>query len=99
MGERPEAELATAAEGRCSSAVGHRAEAQDAPERADYNAVRSKAAAPCLSKGSFQLPHFGDCTHDGHPSLHPHDDSTSSVAARWRSAAPKPSSAIPAPPG
>ncbi len=31
---------------------------------------RSNAIAPALSRYSFQLPHFGDCTHDGQPSSH-----------------------------
>ena len=44
--------------------------------------VRSIAPAPCLSNGSFQLPHFGDWTHDGHPAVQPQVSTTSRVAAR-----------------
>lgn len=62
-------------------------------------AWRSRRAAACLFSGSFQLPHFGDCTHEGHPRRHGQRSSTSSVAWSWRSANSKPSSAMPAPPG
>jgi hypothetical protein len=50
-------------------------------------AARRRERAPALSSGSFQLPHLGDCTHDGHPSSQPHASSTSNVARSWSSAA------------
>jgi hypothetical protein len=50
-------------------------------------AARSRAMAPALSRGSFQLPHLGDCTHEGQPSAQPQPSSTSRVAASWRWAA------------
>src|ERR1041385_6064668 len=32
------------------------------------SSIRSRSArAPALSSGSFRLPHFGLCTHEGHP--------------------------------
>ena len=40
----------------------------------------SNARAARLSRYSFQLPHFGDCTHDGQPSSHGHAAMRSSVA-------------------
>ncbi|MCZ4494817.1 MAG: hypothetical protein JWP53_3748, partial [Conexibacter sp.] len=30
------------------------------------------SAAPAFASGSFRLPHFGDCTHDGQPDWHRH---------------------------
>ena len=42
----------------------------------------SSAIAPRLSRYSFQLPHFGDCTHDGQPSSQEHAAMRSSVAPR-----------------
>ncbi len=59
----------------------------------------SNATAARLSRYSFQLPHFGDCTHDGQPSSHEHAVMRSSVARAWRVAASNASSAMPAPPG
>ena len=59
----------------------------------------SSDAAPCLSSGSLPLPHFGDCTHEGHPREHGHCVIASSVAASQRSAVRNPRSAMPAPPG
>src|SRR5215218_229588 len=32
----------------------------------------SNANAPPFDSGSLRFPHFGDCTHDGHPRLHLH---------------------------
>ena len=45
---------------------------------------RSNAIAAALSRYSFQLPHFGDCTHDGQPSSHGHAATRSSVARACR---------------
>src|SRR5437899_6281271 len=59
----------------------------------------NRVIAPPLSRYSFQLPHFGDCTHDGQPSSHGHAATRSSVARTCRAAASNASSAIPAPPG
>ena len=59
----------------------------------------SRARAAALSRCSLPLPHLGDWMHDGHPSWHGHTSMLSWVAARWRSAASKASSATPAPPG
>src|SRR5690606_16612471 len=61
-------------------------------------AARRRASAPSLSSGSLPLPHFGDCTHDGHPAAQPQAATSSAVARTWRSAASNPSSATPAPP-
>ena len=55
--------------------------------------------APGLSSGLFWLPHFGDCTHDGQPSVQAHDAIASRVARSQAAAAWKPRSAKPAPPG
>jgi hypothetical protein len=55
--------------------------------------------APSLSSGSLPFPHLGDCTHEGHPATQGQAATTSAVTAQWRSAASKPSSAMPAPPG
>ena len=60
---------------------------------------RRRVTAPRLSSHSFQLPHFGDCTHEGQPSSQGHDAMSSSVAATCRAAAANASSAMPAPPG
>jgi secretion/DNA translocation related TadE-like protein len=55
--------------------------AADVPARYDAPAIRaSSARAALLSRYSFQLPHFGDWTHDGHPSSHEHPAMRSSVA-------------------
>ena len=40
----------------------------------------SSVRAASLSRYSFQLPHFGDCTHDGHPARHGHAATSSAVA-------------------
>src|SRR2546429_8198310 len=61
--------------------------------------ARRTAIAPSLSSGSFQFPHLGDCTHDGHPPSQRHAVITSSVASTCRRPAANPSSAIPPPPG
>ena len=45
----------------------------------------SSVIAPPLSRYSFQLPHFGDCTHDGQPSSHGHAATRSRVARTCRS--------------
>ena len=47
-------------------------------------AAKSEAAAG-LSSGSLPFPHFGLCTHDGHPSEQGHCRIVSRVAARSRS--------------
>ena len=41
-----------------------------------------RAASPplALSSGLLRLPHFGDCTHEGHPVSHGHDEIASRVA-------------------
>ena len=28
------------------------------------------SSEPCFDSGSLRFPHFGDCTHDGHPLSH-----------------------------
>jgi hypothetical protein len=36
----------------------------------------SRVIVPPLSRYSFQFPHVGDCTHDGHPLSHAHAATT-----------------------
>ncbi len=44
----------------------------------------STLTASALASGSFPLPHFGDCTHDGQPCSHPHAVIASRVAESHR---------------
>lgn len=46
----------------------------------------SSRMAPPLSSGSLPLPHFGECTHDGQPSLQPQAAMASRVAVSQESA-------------
>ena len=59
----------------------------------------SSRIAPSLSSGSLKLPHFGDCTHDGHPVTHGHALIASTVARRCSDPASYATGEIPAPPG
>src|SRR4051794_27278960 len=45
----------------------------------------SSSAAPFLLSGSFRLPHFGDCTHEGQPDLHGHSEISRSASSQIRS--------------
>ena len=47
----------------------------------------SSATAPPLSSGLFRFPHFGDCTQDGHPSMHSQCAIASRVAVNHSRAA------------
>lgn len=46
-------------------------------DRSAKPAALRRERAPDLSKGSFQFPHFGDWTHEGHPSSHSQEARTS----------------------
>ena len=46
----------------------------------DQVSRRRSSSAPRFDSGSLRFPHFGDCTHDGQPSLHGH-----SPISRWAS--------------
>ena len=59
----------------------------------------SSTIAPALSNGKFWLPHFGDCTHEGHPSRQPQARMVSRVAVNQSRADSKPRAEMPAPPG
>lgn len=59
----------------------------------------SSRAAAALSRGSFPLPHLGDCTQDGQPVSHSQSPSTARVARSQVAAQRYPRSANPAPPG
>ena len=76
------------------------ADARAGPADVDGQAssTSSSRTAPALSSGWFPLPHFGDCTHDGHPDSHEHDAMVSRVAASHSRAAWNPCSEKPAPP-
>ena len=42
--------------------------------------MESRATAPALSRGSFPLPHLGDCTQAGQPRSQPHAAMAARVA-------------------
>ena len=46
---------------------------------------RSSSRAPRLDSGSFRLPHFGDCTHEGQPERHGHSPINRFASATRRS--------------
>lgn len=46
----------------------------------------SNVTAPALLRGSLPLPHFGDCTHDGHPVEHSQATMASRVTRSHRAA-------------
>jgi len=89
-----------------SREVGASARAERASPRPHSTGARSmwpstrssSQTAPALSSGSFPLPHFGDCTHDGHPVRHSHELIASRVAVSQSVKAACPRSAKPAPP-
>ena len=64
-----------------------------------FRADARSFAAASLSRYSFQLPHFGDCTQEGQPSSHGHVVTSSYAAAMCSVRRANASSAIPAPPG
>ena len=59
----------------------------------------SSRAAPFLSSVSLRLPHFGDCTHDGHPDSHGHSPISRAVSATRSSKRSTPRRTSPTPPG
>ena len=59
----------------------------------------SSWTAPALSSGSLPLPHLGDWTHDGQPSVHSQATMAWRVTRSHRGATSWPRSANPAPPG
>jgi len=54
--------------------------AGDAAGQSGRSSNRSTVRAAALSRYSFQLPHFGDWTHDGHPARHGHSSTSARVA-------------------
>src|SRR6516165_5548605 len=60
--------------------------------------VSSSRTAPSLASGSLPVPHFGDCTQDGHPAWHSQLMIASAVARSHACATANPRSANPAPP-
>jgi hypothetical protein len=57
------------------------------------------AVEPCLDSGSLRLPHFGDCTHDGHPDSHGHSLTSRCASPTSCSNSLCPIRVIPTPPG
>src|SRR5699024_8985039 len=65
--------------------------------RAQSSTVSSSRSAASVDKGSLRVPHFGECTRDGHPSMHSQAamavrvaDSQCSMTSLRRSAKPAP---------